>query len=163
MYCKRPQGAGRGKPVQTVLDTESAAAGAVRSFGQAAAAPARKAPETSLVGSTVRITGRIYCDQDLFIDGEVDGSIELPDHTLTIGKQARVTAAIQAHSVVVVGHAHGNIEASERVELRSLCRHEGDIRTSRIAIEDGAYFKGTIEVTRQAATPPPLVSELGER
>lgn len=142
--------------MQSVVEgkIEAFAAGFNRSAMAAAAAPAAIPTETSLVGSTVRIEGRIRCDQDLFVDGEVEGSIDLPDHTLTIGKRARVTAAIQAHNVVIVGSAHGNIQASERVELRSQSRHEGDIRTARIAIEDGAYFKGTIEVVRQAAAVP---------
>ncbi|MBZ5578651.1 MAG: polymer-forming cytoskeletal protein [Acidobacteriia bacterium] len=145
----------------TILDceTEPVATGAIRNFVPTAATHAKISVETSLVGCTVRIEGRIFCDQDLFVDGEVKGSIELPDHTLTIGAHAKVTASIQAHSVVIIGQSQGDIQASGRVELRSLARHEGDIRTSRIAIQDGAYFKGTIEVTRPASTPSGGTSE----
>jgi len=141
--------------VQSVLDgeIERFAAGADRAVAAMGVTPVTIPAESSVVGSTVRIEGRIRCDQDLFVDGEVEGAIELPDHTLLIGKRARVTATIQAHDVVIVGCSYGNIEASERVELRSSGRHEGDIRASRIAIEDGAYFKGTLEVTR---LPRPL-------
>ena len=136
--------------MQSVLDAEieQFTAGANRAVAAMGLAPVTIPAESSVVGSTVRIEGKIRCDQDLFVDGEVEGAIELPDHTLLIGKRARVSATIHAHNVVVVGSSKGNIEASERVELRNSCRHEGDIRTARIAIEDGAYFKGTIEVTR---------------
>lgn len=113
----------------------------------------------SLVGRAVRITGEITCHQDLFIEGEVDGSMELTDYKLTIGSQAHVKASIRAQNVVVIGRAEGNIEASERVELCSQCNLIGDIKTPRIVIKDGACFKGTIEVTRQ----PPVGFDLPSR
>ena len=108
--------------------------------------------QLSLVGRSVRITGEIYCGQDLIVEGEVDGTVKLPEHKLTIGPEATVKATIQAQAVVVVGAAEGTIEA-QRVEL---CNHShllGDIKTPRIAIQDGAHFQGTIEVTRPAVTP----------
>ena len=108
----------------------------------------------SLVGQSVRIAGDVCCHQDLFVEGEVNGSLELTDHKLTIGPQARVKANIHAQNVVVVGLAEGNIEATERVELCSQCRLIGDIKTPRIVIKDGAHFQGTIEVTRQPPAAP---------
>jgi cytoskeletal protein CcmA (bactofilin family) len=107
--------------------------------------------ELSLVGKSVRITGEIFCGQDLVVEGEVDGTVTLPDHKLTIGPQANVKAAIQAQDVVVVGVAEGTIEA-QRVELCSHSHLVGDIKTPRISIKDGAHFQGTIEVTRPAST-----------
>jgi cytoskeletal protein CcmA (bactofilin family) len=105
----------------------------------------------SHVGGAVRIEGEIYGQHDLLVDGEVNGSIVLPDHKLTIGPKANVKAIIKAQNVVLVGNVEGNIEASERIELRSVCTLLGDVRSPRIMIENGAYIKGTIEVVRQAA------------
>lgn len=103
---------------------------------------------TSLVGSAVTIGGEIFCKQDLFVNGVVNGSMTLPNHKLTIGPEATVKADIKAHNVVIVGNVEGKIEASERIELRSRCRLMGDVRSPRVMIENGAYIKGTIEVTR---------------
>lgn len=107
------------------------------------------APATSMVGNGVTIGGEIHCQQDLLVDGEVNGSVVIPDHKLTIGPKAKVKADIKGHNVVVVGNVEGNIEANERIELRSQCRLMGDVRSPRIVIENGAYIKGSIEVTRQ--------------
>lgn len=106
----------------------------------------------SLVGRSVRIAGDISSGQDLYVDGEVDGQMELTDHKLTIGPQARVKANIRAQNVVIVGWAEGNIQATERVELCSQSSLTGDIKTPRIVIKDGAHFKGTIHTDRPA--PP---------
>jgi cytoskeletal protein CcmA (bactofilin family) len=115
----------------------------------------------SLVGCAVKIGGDIYCQQDLFIDGEVTGTMNIPAHKLTIGPQARVKADIKAHNVVIVGNVEGKIEATERVELRGRCQLTGDVRSPRIMIENGAVIKGTVEVTRQPergrTAPAPLL------
>lgn len=112
----------------------------------------------SLVGCGVKIGGDIYCQQDLFIDGEVTGTMNIPKHKLTIGPQARVKADIKAHNVVIVGNVEGKIEASERVELRGKCQLTGDVRSPRIMIENGAVIKGTIEVTREPQRGKPAAS-----
>ena len=129
-------------------DTEPVAAG-IAGARQADAARGTVSGVNSLVGSTVRIAGQVFCRQDLFVDGEIDGTMELPDHKLTVGPQANVKADIKAQNVVVRGNAEGKLEISERVELRSGCHLVGDIKTARIVIEDGAYFKGTVEVVRE--------------
>ena len=103
---------------------------------------------TALVGSAVTIGGEIFSQQDLFVDGEVNGTMTLPNHKLTIGPQARVKATIKAQNVVIVGSVEGKIEASERIELRSHSQFIGDVRGPRIVIENGAFIKGNIEVTR---------------
>ena len=100
------------------------------------------------VGSTVRIQGEIHGQQDLFVDGEVNGSVVLPGHTLTIGSKANVKATIKARNVVVVGNVEGDIEATERIELRGSSSLLGDVRSPRVVIENGAYLKGTVEVVR---------------
>jgi cytoskeletal protein CcmA (bactofilin family) len=104
----------------------------------------------STIGSNVRIQGKIVSDQDLHVNGELEGSIDLHDCRLTIGPQAKVKAEIKARSISIVGSAEGTIEASERVELCSQCHLLGDIRTPRIVIKEGAFFKGTVDVVRPA-------------
>ena len=106
------------------------------------------------VGSTVRIQGEIHGEQDLFVDGEVSGSVLVPGHTLTIGPNANVKATIKARSVVLVGNVEGNIQATERVEIRSHSSLLGDVRSPRVMIENGAYVKGTVEVTGSALAIP---------
>jgi cytoskeletal protein CcmA (bactofilin family) len=108
----------------------------------------------SHVGTTVRIEGELYGQHDLLVDGEVLGTVILPEHTLTIGAKARVKANIKAQNVVLVGDVEGSIEAGKLIELRSCCSLVGDIRSPRIMIENGAYIKGAIEVTRQAPAHP---------
>ena len=126
-------------------ETDSAATG----FTPTPYLPAEPAKiATAMVGSAVTIGGEIYSQQDLFVDGEVNGSLTLPNHKLTIGPQAKVKANIKAQNVVIVGSVEGKIEASERIELRNHCQLVGDIRGPRVVIENGAYIKGSIEVTR---------------
>ncbi len=104
---------------------------------------------TSMVGSAVTIGGDIFCKQDLFVDGEVNGTLNLPDHKLTIGPSGNVKANIKAHNVIIVGNVEGKIEATERIELRSKCHLTGDVRSPRVTIENGAFIKGTVEVVRK--------------
>src|SRR5262249_26191724 len=92
------------------------------------------------------IKGQVFISQDLLVDGEVEGRIEIPAHRLTVGPQGRVTADISAEDVIVLGTATGNVEARNRLELRKEGRLAGDIKTGRITIEDGADFKGSIEI-----------------
>jgi len=100
------------------------------------------------VGCTVRIEGEIYSQQDMSVDGEITGILTLPKHTLTIGPKANVRAKIKAQNVVLVGNVEGDIEATERIELRSRCSLLGNVRSPRIVIENGAYIKGAVEVLR---------------
>jgi cytoskeletal protein CcmA (bactofilin family) len=100
------------------------------------------------IGSNVRIEGKIIADQDLVIDGQMAGTIEAPGHKLTIGPNGQVKAAIKAKDVMVVGNVEGNIAATERCELGPQSRVLGDIKTARILVQDGAYFKGGIDIVR---------------
>lgn len=131
-----------------VNETDPTVAKANHDIPRLAVEPGASAP--SQVGSAVRIEGEIYGQQDLLVDGEVNGSMVLPDHTLTIGPNANVKANIRAQNVVLIGSVEGNIEATKRIELRGCCSLLGDIRSPRIMVENGAYIKGTIEVMRQA-------------
>src|SRR5712671_6267818 len=97
------------------------------------------------VGKSVIIKGQIFSREDLIVDGEIEGVIEVNDHRLTVGLNGRVRASIKAREIVVLGSVDGNVEALDKVDIRKDAKLIGDIKTSRIAIEDGAYFKGSID------------------
>ena len=94
------------------------------------------------------IKGQIFSREDLTIDGEIDGSVELHEHRLTVGPNGKLQAGVKAREVVVLGTIHGNVEASDKIDIRKDARLVGDIKTARIVIEDGAYFKGSIDIAR---------------
>jgi cytoskeletal protein CcmA (bactofilin family) len=101
------------------------------------------------IGKSVVIKGELSGSEDLYLDGEVEGSIELHDHNLTVGPNGRVKANINAKEVVIQGKVDGSISGSDRVELRKSGVLVGDIVTQRIVIEDGAYFKGGIDIRKE--------------
>ena len=101
------------------------------------------------IGKSVVLKGELSGSEDLFLDGEIEGNIELRDHNLTVGPNGRVRANINAKEVVIQGKVDGNVIASDRVELRKSAVLVGDITTQRIVIEDGAYFKGGIDIGKR--------------
>jgi cytoskeletal protein CcmA (bactofilin family) len=107
--------------------------------------PQPEGNQVSHLGHGVRIQGKIFSNQDLQVDGEVDGTLEASGHNLTIGSQAKVKADIKAQNVSISA-VEGSIETTDLIELGSQCRVVGQIKTRRISIKDGAYFKGDIEV-----------------
>lgn len=111
---------------------------------------APKGGEFALIGKSVVIKGELSGSEDLYLDGQVEGSIELRNHSLTVGPNGVVKANITAKGVVVQGKLDGSINASERVELRQSAVVNGDLSTQRIAIEEGAFLKGKIDVVREA-------------
>ena len=100
----------------------------------------------SELGIAARIERDVDANDDLFMDGEVDGDVIAPNHKLYIGPNAKVKANIKAKHVVLAGNLEGNIEASDRVELRGECTLLGDVRSARVLIEHGAFIKGAVEV-----------------
>jgi cytoskeletal protein CcmA (bactofilin family) len=94
----------------------------------------------------VVLRGELTGNEDLYLDGEVEGNINLRDHKLVIGPNGKIKATITARDVVLHGNVTGNITASERVELKRSCTLTGDVTTQRIVIEDGAFFKGAIDI-----------------
>ena len=100
------------------------------------------------IGKAVKITGQIYSKEDLYVDGDVEGSIELQEHRLTIGPNGKVSSHVKAREVVILGNVQGKVEASDKLEVRKDARVVGDIKTARIVIEDGAYFKGSIDIVK---------------
>src|ERR1051326_7268803 len=113
------------------------------------------------IGKSVQIRGELTGSEDLYLDGEVQGTIDLRDHSLIIGPNGKIKAAITARDLVVHGRIEGNVTASGRVELRKSCTLIGDISTQRIVIEDGAFFKGAIDIKEKdakAETRKPMVA-----
>lgn len=106
--------------------------------------------DVASIGKSVIIKGELSGSEDLYLDGEVEGSIVLNGNSLTVGPNGRVRAHIKAREVVVHGKVDGNILNAERVELRTSAAVLGDITSQRIMIEDGAYFKGSVDVQRDA-------------
>lgn len=114
---------------------------------------ASKSAEFAHIGKSVIIKGQLSGSEDLYVDGVVEGTIELQGNNLVIGPNGNVRAAIHAKGVVVQGKLEGDIRASERAELRKTAVAVGDIFTQRVAIEDGAYFKGKVDIQRESAKP----------
>lgn len=98
------------------------------------------------------VKGQIFAREDLTIDGEVEGTVECHDHRLTIGPNARVQAGLKAREIVIQGSIQGNVEAADKIDIKREAKLVGDIKTSRIVIEDGAYFKGSIDISKSAGT-----------
>jgi len=103
---------------------------------------------TARLGASLHIKGEISGNEDLLIDGSVEGLITLDERKLTVGPSAKVTADIIAREIVVFGNVKGNLRAKDRIEIKKDGSVNGDLTTSRIMIEDGAYFKGSIEIDR---------------
>ncbi len=111
---------------------------------------------TATIGKAVKIVGQIYTKEDLNVDGDVEGTIESTDNKVTIGTTGRVQASVKAREVVIFGQVQGNVEAVDKVDIRREAKLIGDITTARISIEDGALFKGSIDIRKpepKAAAP----------
>jgi cytoskeletal protein CcmA (bactofilin family) len=106
------------------------------------------------IGKTIVICGEVKGKEDLVVDGRVEGTVNLGDNRLTIGPNAEVAADLSAKDVLVLGKVQGNVVATGRVELRSGCNLEGDIKALRLAVEDNAVFRGKVDLTQSAAKPP---------
>jgi len=109
----------------------------------------------AVIGKSVIIKGQIFSREDLTIDGEVEGTVELQEHRLTIGPNGKVAATVKARELVVLGSIQGNVETTDKIDIRKDAKLLGDIKTARIVIEDGAYFKGNIDIVRAPAVVKP--------
>ena len=107
----------------------------------------------AMIGKAVKIIGQMFSKEDLYVDGDVEGTIECKENKLTIGPNGKLQAAVSAREVVVLGQIKGNVEATDRIEIRKDARLIGDIKTARIIIEDGAYFKGSIDIVKHDVKP----------
>ncbi len=118
--------------------------------------PESDSRNAATIGKSVKIVGQIYTKEDLYVDGDVEGTIESQENKVTIGPNGRVQASIRARDVIILGQVQGNVETSDKVDIRKDAKLVGDITTSRISIEDGALFKGSIDIKKQepkTATP----------
>lgn len=108
------------------------------------------------IGKSVTIKGELSGSEDIYLDGQIEGTIQLAGNSVTVGPNGRVKANITAKNLTVGGTLDGNVHASERTELRKTAVVNGDVQTRRIAIEEGAYFKGKLEILTDAkpAAPP---------
>ena len=102
----------------------------------------------AVLGKSVLVKGQILSREDLTIDGEVEGTIEMQEHRLTVGPNGKVRASVKAREVIVLGTLQGNVETGDRIDIRKEAKLVGDIKTARIMIEDGAYFKGNVDIIR---------------
>lgn len=107
--------------------------------------------DQATIGKSLVIKGEVTGSEALFIDGRVEGSINLAGNRVTIGRNGTIAANISAQDVIVLGRVRGNVSATDRVEIRNEGSLTGDVVAQRIAIEDGAYFKGGIDIRRPGA------------
>jgi cytoskeletal protein CcmA (bactofilin family) len=156
-----PRPAATSNPAGPALETSR------RDFSTNMATPTRTfEPEAAVrsgsaaLGKNVTVKGQIFAREDLTIDGEVEGTIECHEHRLTIGPNARVQAGLKAREIIIHGSIQGNVEATDKIDIKKEAKLVGDIKTSRIVIEDGAYFKGSIDISKAApkAQPAPPIS-----
>jgi cytoskeletal protein CcmA (bactofilin family) len=112
--------------------------------------------DTVNIGKSVVIKGELNGSEDLTIEGQVEGTIQLRDHILTIGPNGKIKAQIFAKAVIVLGSVTGNVTASEKVDIRDNGSVDGDIISPRVAIAEGAHFRGSVDMQRKAgATEAP--------
>jgi cytoskeletal protein CcmA (bactofilin family) len=104
--------------------------------------------EFAHLGKSVVIKGELSGSEDLYVDGNVEGSIELRNHSLTVGPNGNVKADVSAKAVIIQGKLDGSVNASDRVELRKSAVVTGDVTTQRIAIEEGAFLKGKVDIQK---------------
>jgi len=109
--------------------------------------------EQATLGKSLVIKGEVTGSESLYIDGRVEGSINLPGNRVTVGRNGVVSANISAREIVVLGKVRGNMTASDRVDIRAEGSLTGDIVAQRISIEDGAYFKGGIDIRKAGQKP----------
>jgi cytoskeletal protein CcmA (bactofilin family) len=111
--------------------------------------PSTSDRSSARLGASLHVKGEISGNEDLVIDGTVEGLVQLEERKLTVGPSAKVTADVVSREVVVYGSVKGNLRARDRIEIKKDGSVVGDLTTARIMIEDGAYFKGSIEIDRK--------------
>src|SRR6202020_1900011 len=108
--------------------------------------------EQATIGKSLIVKGELTGSESLYIDGKVEGAINLPGNRVTVGRNGQVAANIVAREIVVLGKVRGNCQASDRVDIRSEGSLTGDVIAARISIEDGAFFKGGIDIRKPGGT-----------
>jgi len=105
------------------------------------------------IGKSVVIKGELNASEDLTIEGKVEGKVELKEHVLTIGPNGKITAQVFAKALIVLGEVNGNVAASEKIEIRDGGSVEGDVVSPRMAIAEGAHFRGSVDMQRKSGQP----------
>ena len=140
------------EPVRGVTSPTLEAAPPVRPAPTApVSSPAVPAGDQASIGKSLVIKGEVSGSESLYIDGKIEGAINLPGNRVTVGRNGQVAANIMAREVVVLGKVRGNVHASDRIDIRSEGSLTGDVVAARISIEDGAFFKGGIDIRKPGA------------
>jgi len=130
-----------------------------RGYERNPSAPIGKGDDMANIGKSISIKGDLTGNEDLVIEGKVEGKVELPNNQLTVGANGVVKAEVSAKSVVVIGRVAGNVKGSERVEIQATGIVEGDVAAPRLVVAEGAVVNGSIQMTKQggaaAAAPTP--------
>jgi cytoskeletal protein CcmA (bactofilin family) len=116
--------------------------------------------DQATIGKSLVIKGEITGSESLYVDGRVEGSINLSASRVTIGRNGVVTANVSAREIVVLGKVRGNLTATDRVDIRSDGSLTGDVMAARISIEEGAFFKGGIDIRKAGAKPDGRIEEV---
>jgi len=103
------------------------------------------------ISKTLFLKGSITGSEDLYVDGKLEGAVELPNNSITVGANGQVQANVSAREVIILGKLNGNVTAADRVEIRAQGALTGDVSAARISIEDGAFFKGGIDIRKGGA------------
>ncbi len=130
----------------TIESPESNRIESDKSFGSLRSKVTGRGSEVAVIGSSIQINGDLRGDEDLRIEGNVSGTVELKNSVLTIGKEGKVKAGVYAKSIAVDGETKGDLYATERVSVHVNARVQGNIIAPRVSIEEGAHFKGSIEM-----------------
>ena len=142
------------KPAAPPASTPAAAPAAPVGAAPSAEPRAQIGRDMVNIGKSVVIKGELSGSEDLTIEGQVEGRIDLKDHLLTIGPNGKIKAEVFAKAVVVLGEVMGNVTASEKVDIRDNGSVDGDIASPRVAIAEGAHFRGSVDMQRQGAAKP---------
>ncbi len=163
MWKPTNQPATPGRPAEPVHPSTTATSAPVTSTSEPPAAPRPVVTTTSdqaTIGKSLVIKGEVTGSESLYIDGRVEGSINLSGNRVTIGRNGVVAANINAREIVVLGKVRGNLTASDRVDIRSDGSLTGDVVAARISIEDGAFFKGGIDIRKAGTKPDARIEEV---
>ena len=124
------------------------------SFGSERSAPTTRMKDAATIGPSIRIRGDLAGDEDLLVQGQVEGTISLEQNLVTVGKDGKVNATVNARVIIVEGQVDGDLNAEEQVTLKKSAGVRGNIVSPRVSLEDGARFKGSIDMEGQASKKP---------
>lgn len=148
MWTKQPQSEAPGYSPAPSTPSSPASQAPSPGTNYPARQSAPNARNVACLGESIEVKGKISGEEDLQVDGKVEGPIALQGQRLTVGRTGHLNSEVIAREVVVYGKVHGNLRASDRVEIKKDGSVTGDVITARISIEDGAFFKGRIEIER---------------